>query len=288
MADATTTQATSLASAAAQHWELPAPQLLRVSMSALYECGDVVLRVSRAGAPAAGRSLELAELLAAHGIRVPLPARDDVVADGELAATAWHRLVSVDKEPDWRELGRMVAEVHAIDARSLPTGESLPPCESFPWWHFDERLAEVDGALDVRARAGLVDAIERHAGWTERVERVVCHGDVHPGNVMMTADGATLLDWDMLCAGPPAWDHAMLLRLARWGWPRRWYDEFAAGYGRSLAGEPTADALAELRLVAATLMRLRAGLADPSAMPEAQLRLAYWRGDPNAPVWTAV
>ena len=55
---------------------------------------------------------------------------------------------------------------------------------------------------------------------------------------MMTADGATLLDWDMLCAGPPAWDHAMLLRLDRWGWPRRWYDEFAAGYGRSLAGEP--------------------------------------------------
>ena len=158
MADATTAQATSLASAAAQHWDLPAPQLLRVG----HERAVRVRRRGPAGQPSrrtgcAGRSLELAELLAARGIRVPLPARDDVVADGELAATAWHRLVSVDTEPDWQEVGRMVAEVHAIDARSLPTGSSLPPCESFPWWHFDERLAEVDAALDARARAGLVD-----------------------------------------------------------------------------------------------------------------------------------
>ena len=182
----------------------------------------------------------------------------------------------------------MVAEVHAIDPRSLPSGQPLPPCESFPWWHFDERLAEVAGALDAAARAGLADVIQRHARWTDGLERVVCHGDVHPGNVMMTSDGVTLLDWDMLCAGPPAWDHAMLMRLDRWGWPPRWYDEFAAGYGHSLAGESAAEALADLRLVAATLMRLRAGLSDPSAMPEAQLRLVYWRGEPDAPVWTAV
>jgi len=277
-----------LAAAAARHWQRPAPRLLRVGMSALYECGDVVLRVRRVGVPTAGRSMELAELLTARGIRVPLPARDDVVADGEFAATAWHRLVPTDDEPDWREAGRMVAEVHAIDPRSLPRGQPLPPCESFPWWHFDERLAEVDGALDAAARAGLAEVIDRHAGWTEGLERVVCHGDVHPGNVMMTAEGVTLLDWDMLCAGPPAWDHAMLMRLDRWGWPPRWYDEFAAGYGHSLAGESTAEALADLRLVAATLMRLRAALSDPSAMPEAQLRLAYWRGEPDAPVWTAV
>ena len=87
----------------------------------------------------------------------------------------------------------------------------------------------------------------------------------------MTADGPVLLDWDLLCLGPPGWDHAMLLRLPRWGWPARWYDDFAAGYGRSLADDPIANALAELRLVAATLMRLRAARDDPAAMPEAQL-----------------
>ena len=45
----------------------------------------------------------------------------------------------------------------------------------------------------------------------------------------------------------------MLLRLPRWGWPARWYDEFADGYGRSLADDPVTVAIAELRLVAATL-----------------------------------
>jgi hypothetical protein len=35
-------------------------------------------------------------------------------------------------------------------------------------------------------------------------------------------------------------------------------------------------------------MRLRAGRMDPAARPEAERRLAYWRGDPDAPQWTAV
>ena len=64
------------------------------------------------------------------------------------------------------------------------------------------------------------------------------------------------------------------------------YPAFAAGYGRSLADDPAAVAVAELRLVAATLMRLVAGISDPVAMAEAQRRLRYWRGDHDAPAWT--
>jgi hypothetical protein len=79
----------------------------------------------------------------------------------------------------------------------------------------------------------------------------------------------------------------MLLRLPQWGWPARWYDEFAGGYGRTMADDPATVAIAELRLVAATLMRVRAGRADPAAMAEAERRLAFWRGDPAAAVWTA-
>ena len=181
----------------------------------------------------------------------------------------------------------MVATVHALPADAVPRGYPAPPAESFSWWDFDRLLAEVGDELDPAARAGLVAAIERHRGWAADVDRVVCHGDVHPGNVVMTAAGAVLLDWDLLCSGPPGWDHAMLLTLPRWGWPARWYDDFASGYGRSLADDPTAQAIAELRLVAATLMRLRAGRADPAAMTEARRRLAFWRGDPDAPTWRA-
>ena len=156
----------------------------------------------------------------------------------------------------------MVRAVHAL-AGDVPSGYPLPACDEFPWWRFDELLAEVGDLVDAAALAGLEATIERHRGWRQWVDGVVCHGDVHPGNVVMTAAGPVLLDWDLLCLGPPGWDHAMLLRLPRWGWPAGWYDEFAAGYGRSLADDPTAEALAELRLVAATLMRLRAARDRP-------------------------
>ena len=72
-------------------------------------------------------------------------------------------------------------------------------------------------------------------------DAVVCHGDVHPGNVLMTVAGPVLLDWDLLCHAHPGWDHAMLLTLAeRWGGDPAVYPAFAAGYGRSLADDRAA------------------------------------------------
>ncbi len=275
-----------LARRACTAWSLTVPELLRIGMNGIFVAGDAVVRVGRVtGSPAA--AIALAALLRDVGVRVPAPARPDVISDGGLTATAWQRLAIVDGEPDWREVGRMVAAVHSLPTEAIPGGYPMPPAESFPWWQFDPLLADVGDLLDPPAQDGIVATIERYRGWSDGVERVVCHGDVHPGNVVTTAEGPFLLDWDLLCQAPAGWDHAMLLTLPRWGWPARWYDDFATGYGRSLADDPTAIAVAELRLVAATLLRLRAGRADPAAMAEAERRLPYWRGDPDAPTWTA-
>ena len=280
-------EAAAAARAAAATWGLGDLVLIRMGMNGIFSAGDVVLRVSRPSAPPTA-SIELARVIADAGVRVAAPLRADAFHHGTLAVTAWERVVAVDREPDWRDVGRMVAVVHGLGRDDVPRDYPLPRCEHFPWWNLGELLTEVGDVVDDVARAGLAAIIARHRGWYEEVERVVCHGDVHPGNVVMTADGPALLDWDLLCLGPPGWDHASLLRAERWGWPASWYDDFAAGYGRSLADDPVTDAIAELRLVAATLMRLRAGRADPAAMPEAQRRLAYWRGEPDAPAWVAV
>jgi hypothetical protein len=280
--------ATGLASRAAALWQLPEPTFVRVFMNAIYVADDVVLRVGRPTAPAEA-ALELARLLASVGVEVPFPARDDVMTDGDLVATAWERLTIVDAEPDWGAAGRMVARVHAMNPEQLPAAYPVPYGEDFPWWQFDSLLADVGELIDPAARRGIDAALDRYAGWSNGVGRVVCHGDVHPGNVVATTRGTVLLDWDLLCCAPPAWDHAgMLTWASRWGGPPRWYQDFAAGYGASMTEDKVALALAELRLLAATLMRLRAGRADPAAMPEAQRRLAYWRGDPSAPMWTPV
>jgi len=257
-------------------------------MNAIFTAGATVIRVGAPTAPPEA-AIDLAGTLAAAGVRVTHPVRPDAVQAGELAATAWERIVPTGAAADWVTIGRAVARVHTLHPDDLPARYPLPRCERFAWWRFDALLDEVGPALDAAAFDGLAGAIERHRWWLAYDELVVLHGDVHPGNAMATADGTVLIDWDVLCVGPPAWDHAPMLTWARrWGGPESWYRDLAAGYGRSLAGDPLAEAIAELRLVAATLMRLRAGLADPVAMPEARARLAYWRGEPGAPPWHAM
>jgi hypothetical protein len=279
--------ATDAALTAASVWHLERPELLRVGMNAIFAAGPVVLRVSAPTAPAEV-SLELAAFWSERGVRVPEAARDDAVQVGQLSVTAWERIADSTTPIDWEQVGALVRRVHQTDPTTLPPGVPLPVSASFPWWDFQSLLERTDGYLDAAAASGLRATIDRHRDWRNFDDLVVCHGDVHPGNVMMRGNRAVLLDWDLLCSAPPGWDHAPMMTWAeRWGGEPGTYEAFAGGYGRSLRGEPVALGLAELRLVAATLMRVIAGITDPSARPEAERRLRFWRGDPDAPSWAA-
>jgi hypothetical protein len=272
-----------------------------MGMNAIFEADAMVLRVSTPSVGAEA-SLALADVLERGGLRVPVSSRDDVVVHEGMSVTCWHRIESADEPIDWRSVGAMVRVVHGLEPGGLPESVPLPEPSALPWWDFDALLERTEAALDPAARRGIEDTIARHHDWQGFGGQVVCHGDVHPGNVIMTADGPVLIDWDLLCWAPPGWDHGPMLTWAdRWCGPTSGsangaaggpssggeYEAFAEGYGRSLADDPATRAFSELRLVAATLMRLVAGMANPAAMPEAQLRLRYWRGDPDAPAWTA-
>ncbi len=141
------------------------------------------------------------------------------------------------------------------------------------------------------SRASIESAIERNLpvlNDQRGVDTVVCHGDVHPGNVIQSEQGPVLLDWDLACRGPAAWDHAPLMTWTdRWGGEAAVYERFAEGYGSSIRGDRLAEAIAELRLVAATLMRVRAGRTNAAAASEARSRLRFWRGERDAPQWNA-
>ena len=275
--------------AAARHWSLPEPDLIRTGMNALFAAGEsVVLRVGRPTADPAA-AIWLAEFLRRHGICVPTYARPVPFTVDELTVYAIQR-EHVTGSIDWHEVGRMTAVLHTIEPSTVSARYPTPWCSTFPWWQFDRLLAEVGDQLDRQARLGIERVLTRAAPWRERVEQVVlCHGDVHPGNVLQTLDGPMLIDWDLLCLGPPAWDHAPTMTWTeRWGGEPGLYEAFSAGYGRSMREDPVAEALASLRLVAATLMRLRAGRTDPRAADEAERRLSWWRGDDDAPPWSAM
>lgn len=281
-------EATAAAEIAAQQWGLAQPAFLRSGMNALFVSGKLVLRVGRTTV-AATSGLELAHRL--HDIEIPtaLPARDDAYEIDELSVTAWHLIELVNAPTDWVEVGRICRRVHELQAADLPASYPLPSPVTFPWWNFESLLFDAAGIIDDEAFAGLSAAVERNLSWSQFDRTVVCHGDVHPGNVLMTRVGPVLIDWDLMCLAPAGWDHAMLLTIAsRWGGPTSAYPDFAQGYGYSLADQPKALQLAELRNVAATLMRVLAAQSDPASRLEASQRLRHWRGEANAPSWNAV
>lgn len=276
------------ASAAAAQWGLPAPQHLRTSMNALFLAGeDVMLRVSHPTAPPS-QAVWLMEQLRRRGVRVPRLVRSEPFVEGELAVFALER-IQPSGEVDWAVVGEQVRSVHDWPSDEVRGRYPLPQCDDFPWWNTVAVLAQVEDLLDGSARAGLVAAIAAHGDWRARVTwRVVCHGDVHPGNIVQSVDGPVLLDWDLACHAPAAWDHAMLMTWSSlWGGESTAYQRFADGYGQSLRDDPLAGSLAVMRNVTATLMRLKAGRSNPAAADEAQRRLQFWRGDPAAPAWIA-
>jgi Phosphotransferase enzyme family len=280
----------SAAERAARHWGFADPQLLRMGMNGIFTAGDgVLLRVSRPSAPPQ-QAMTLRRVLVDAGLRVPAFVRDEPFVIGDLAVFAVVAVVGTGPI-DWPAVGAMIARLHRIDIDEIAGRYPLPFGGDFPWWNFGSLIDDVGGDLDPKSRTAIDHAIARGMPLLDeqRTQRiVVCHGDVHPGNVVQSAEGPVLLDWDLLCRCPLAWDHAPLMTwTGRWGGEPGIYESFAAGYGASLRGDPLAEAIAELRLVAATLMRVRAARQNPEAAEEAELRLRYWRGEAGAPQWHA-
>jgi aminoglycoside phosphotransferase (APT) family kinase protein len=90
--------------------------------------------------------------------------------------------------------------MHAAD------GTGLPRCKTAFGWMI-ERAGD---ALGSRARTA---ALQRLAALPDG--SAVCHGDMHPGNVLLTPTGPVVIDWLTAGCGPPAADVARTLLLLR-------------------------------------------------------------------------
>jgi hypothetical protein len=280
--------AASVAARQARAWSLPEPVLIRHGMNVLYRAGGVVIRVGHATAPSTA-SHELARRLLRHGVPTVSPIDGMAVDVDGFAVTGWEAISVEDRPVDWRMIGEIVRLVHSLGPEVVPTDYPIVDPTRLPWWNFDVLLDEAADHVDDRSLAGMRSAVDRYRGWQAAVRRepVLCHGDVHPGNVLMSSSGPLLVDWDLLAFADPAWDQAMLATLAsRWGGDPMVHDAFVAGYGEPAASTELVGALGALRNVAATLLRVRAAKIDLDARPEAARRLAFWRGE-STDAWSA-
>jgi aminoglycoside phosphotransferase (APT) family kinase protein len=214
------------------------PLLARGRDADIYDLGaGLVLRRARDGRSLAGEAAVMAH---AHGWGVPVPAVHEVTGDGAIVMDriAGPLLLDQLSSRPWRlgAAARTLVELHAAVHR-VPA----PP--------------------GVRASGLSGDRL--------------LHLDLHPLNVVLSADGPVLIDWSNARAGPPAADLAMTWILLATGtvggpWPvraatavfrRRMVASFLAGVDRSGA--------------AATLPEVaRWRLADPNvtAAEAAQVR----------------
>jgi Ser/Thr protein kinase RdoA (MazF antagonist) len=285
-------QATSAAAIAlGRHAIDAAIEPLRTSANHVFRAGDVVVRVAPASLDVAAQ-VALARWLRSAGLPVAEPVAD-VELVGDARVSLWEHIDADEGRPiDFERLGEIVARLHRVAPERLRGLVALPFFGDAAWLGVEERLeaAAAANVVDADGIAALERACAALRGWQDRArasELVLCHGDVHPQNVLMRDDDIVLIDWDSICLAPPAWDHAALMT-----WPDRWggapntYRDFARGYGADLSDSPLARDLAALRLLAPTLNMIINGAHDPVFAAQARARMRYWLGDPAAPTWT--
>ncbi len=134
-----------------------------------------------------------------------------------------------------RANARILAALHDALA-AIPAPDWLPPAEQH------DAQAEPDAESD----SGPEPEPERPPG-------SVLHLDLHPGNVILTADGPVVIDWTNAASGPAALDLAKTLVTLTTvdlpGWPQRLVrDLYARALRRAARTDPAPGLAAALRV----------------------------------------
>ena len=113
------------------------------------------------------------------------------------------------------QLADTMAAVHRIEPG--PVVERVRAAAPTVAFSVDELWSHLLAGAELADRQDLVGAL--HALAERRPvagEAVLCHGDLHPFNLLRDGDRITVLDWTAALAGPPAYDVAFTRLLLRY------------------------------------------------------------------------
>jgi uncharacterized protein (TIGR02172 family) len=182
-------------------------------------------------------------------------------------------------------------------------GPTLSECiQKYPWRlvRYAQLLARQQAALhtlrapglpslSARARQSISNASQLSPEMKERLLAKlaslpdgdqICHGDFHPGNILIASRGPVVIDWEGCTRGNPSADVAetrMLFRLIMTflrdlkGWPIRVYlrayeRAYLAEYNR-VAGEPASEQPAWMAIISAMRLGDDPGQLLPRVLP---------------------
>lgn len=159
-------------------------------------------------------------------------------------------------ESHWNQLGRALKRLHATELPSA-LGKLIQPETYNPYWRnrvkgfvanldnavFTDPLAAELAAFLRARRVEVLELIERAEGLAlplraQSPELVLCHADIHAGNVLLDSNGALyIVDWDSPVLAPKERD-LMFFGAGLWGNRRTPQEEetrFYQGYGPTQA-----------------------------------------------------
>ncbi|TCP54084.1 phosphotransferase family enzyme [Tamaricihabitans halophyticus] len=269
-------------------------RLLRFTNNAVYRLArdPIVVRIvgSRALRHRADKVVWFANRLADQEVPATrlLPGIAQPVRVGEFVATFWLAESSLPGRARTTQLAALLRRLHALPVLDSDGGK-LPDWD--PLADVRARLADAEeGLADAELRYLAEECAELSAALAELAlphRGSLVHGDAHLGNVINSAVGPVLCDFDSACLGPPEWDLTPLaVGVRRFGESRRGYRRFVHEYGFDVTdwnGFSVLRRVRELKLTTSVLPILR---SKPEVTGELRRRLrdlrkgndrAHWR-----------
>lgn len=113
------------------------------------------------------------------------------------------------------QLAGTMASLHRIEPQ--PVIDAVRQAAPSVAFAVDELWPHLRAAAGATGEAGLVAAIDALvASQPDQSDGVLCHGDLHPLNVLVDGDHLTVLDWTGAIVAPPAFDVALTWLLLRY------------------------------------------------------------------------
>lgn len=163
---------------------------------------DLVVKVPRQGVPEHWAGIEARIAGAVHDTGLPTPAvlevvdvegRESIVFERIYGPSMWELLVeNPERLPDLT--AQMIEVQRAINTVEAPAGVPNLRRRTFA------KIGEADFLTE--------DERENAVGLTTSlpIGSSLCHGDLHPGNILMGSSGPVVIDWFDACAGHRAAD----------------------------------------------------------------------------------
>ncbi len=168
---------------------------------------DAVVKLYRAGF--VGHRAEAVALAALVGRGVAPRLVDTVDCDGRtglvLERLGGADMLSLMQRKPWRALGvaRALANIHLV-VHEIPAPGELPELRQV----LTARIA--DAVMPQYLRDFALQVLQALPDGDR-----ICHGDYHPGNVLVAADRVAVIDWPNATRGVPEADHARTMLLLR-------------------------------------------------------------------------